>query len=211
MTDNKKPSLLASFTAMKAKPTVTPTPSSVSATTPTSPLAKGMSLLGNHKDTKIVPAAAATPAPAPATKPSLLAGVQAAAQKQAEVEKKAEVIFKELPIDFQELLDSFDSYMAASAGIDTLTLDTPRAYVKRIMTDLKEHPEFDGLFMDRDVRNVIRLIRALKESALVTIDDKKVKAERKASNAKAKVNRFGNIDNIVLDLSGVSEMGIEDL
>lgn len=125
---------------------------------------------------------------------------KAVAKKKAEEQDYAH-LFEEAPIDFQDLLNRFDSLLERDNGVSMMNIDLCRSYVKRIMVDLKEHPEYDGLIIDRDVHNVIKFIRSIKESAAQTVIEKKAKAEKTAATKAAKKNRFGDLSNVNLDFT----------
>lgn len=144
-----------------------------------------------------------------APKASLLAASKAASEARAEAENKSKILFSEEPVDYQLLLDNFDSLMSNSAGIDISNIDMIRSYVKRIMKDLKANPEFDKLFMDRDAHNVIKLIRHLQESGKEVIEAKKVKATKAVANKIAKAGRFGDMSKFDLSFDD-SPNSVED-
>ena len=116
------------------------------------------------------------------------------------------MLFRELPMDFKELLDSFDAAMVRDKGITDFNLDLSRAYVKRIMVDLKENPEFDGLMIDRDVHNIMTFIRAVHERARIGVVEKKEKAATKTKKVPAS-KRF-NLDDKVLDLGALGDIDL---
>lgn len=215
MTESKKPSLLSTLAAATKQKEQVNAGTESESPRPISRLealkAKAASKTTGNESNNALATVSTAIAPAPKVS-SLLATTKRAAEDKAESDRKAEVIFKELPIDFQELTNNFDELLAKSAGVTMVNVDTARAYVKRIMTDLKEHPEYDGLLIDRDVHNVIKFIRSLKETAMDTVEVKRDKAAKSESRAKGKKNRFGNMDGLVLDLDAAQPVNsIEDL
>lgn len=147
--------------------------------------------------------------PSPA-KGALLAGVQKAKENQEKAQADMAYIFNEMPVDFKELLDRFDTLLKRDTGINDFNIDMIRAYVKRIMMDLREHPEYDGLVIDRDVRNVIAFIRSTKEKAIEAASEKKEKSEKKKANAGKSKNRFGDVGGFI-DFGPTGPGGIAEL
>ncbi len=89
--------------------------------------------------------------------------------------------------DVRNLCDSIDT-MIEGFG-DKLAgppLIQVRGYVQSLMVTLKSHPEFDSVLIDKDVRNVMRFIRAVRGEALASREIKEVKREIKTIKAKAK-------------------------
>lgn len=134
------------------------------------------------------------------TKPSLLASV-AAREKTEKAKQDYEHLFQEIPQDFQKTLDVFDELMNRDQGSIDFNLDRARDFVKKIMMELKENPaEYDGMIIDRDVRNIIDYQRRLKAQAQALIVDKTEKAAKRAAKPKP-ASRF-NMDFANLDLGG---------
>lgn len=156
----------------------------------------------------IQPVAGATAAVA--AKPSLLAAV-AARERSEQAKHDFEHLFTKIPENFQDRLDLFDTLMKQDQGEIDFNLDRARDFVKRIMIDLRENPEYDGMIIDRDIHNIIAYQRRLKALAREVIGEKTVKAAKKAAKPKA-ASRFSiDIDSIDLtaqpktlkDLSGL--------
>lgn len=131
----------------------------------------------------------------------LLASVAKASQR---IEAKAvdtDYLFDEEPKDFRSILDRFDQLIKRDSGIDDFNVDTCRAYVKRIYTDLDTQPELAGLMIPGDTANVIHFIRIMRERALDSGVKKVEKAAKKATTAKG-VNRFSD-KALQLDLNSL--------
>ena len=143
-------------------------------------------------------------------KGSLLAGIQKATERAEARKEDHHYLFAEVPDDFQELLNRFDNLLIRDGQIDLSNIDTCRAYVKKIMVDLKENPEYDNLIIDRDVRNVIMFIRSVKDTAIQELNTKKEKGTKRKANAAAKkVSRFGDVGT--LDLNALdTPLSLED-
>lgn len=79
-----------------------------------------------------------------------------------------------------ELIESHDQLVGPS-------LITLRGYVQTLMVTLKTRPEFDEIIIDKDVRNVMKFIRSVRETALATrevkITKKAVRETKAAKNA----------------------------
>jgi len=215
MTESKKPSLLTTLAAKVKQDARPDSERDIESSKPLTRLqalkAKAASSSAKSESSEYMERLPSSVASAKRV-PSLLATAQKASEDKAESDRKAEVIFRELPIDFKELTNNFDDLLAKSAGITMVNIDTARAYVKRIMTDLKEHPEYDRLLIDRDVHNIIKFVRSLKETALETVEVKRDKSAKAESRAKGRKNRFGDTAGLILDLDSSAPInGIEDL
>lgn len=81
---------------------------------------------------------------------------------------------------FKAKLDKLDSLIIAGQGIDMLSLDTARAYVRDIFVEVQQNPEYDSLLVDRDVHNVMMFVQASTLVAGMDIKKKQVKAEVRA-------------------------------
>jgi hypothetical protein len=65
----------------------------------------------------------------------------------------------------------------AGAALEGPSLITVRNYVQTLMVTLKTRPEFDSVIIDKDVRNIMKFIRATREEALAL---REVKTTKKA-------------------------------
>lgn len=81
---------------------------------------------------------------------------------------------------FQERLNHLDTLIQADLKISAFSFDLVKSHVRQIMIDLKEQPELDSCLIDRDVHNILRFIRSVKDTALETHVVKKTKKEAKA-------------------------------
>ena len=148
----------------------------------------------------------------PKVNPLALAASRAAESRKSETQDFSYLI-TEPPKDFKELTDRFDMLMARDTGITDFNIDGIRSYVQRIMVDLKEQPELDGMLTDKTVAGIIRFIRATRERAIETVVKKSDAAVKKASKAKPS-SRFGDTA-LSLDLTAlptdIKSMGDWDL
>lgn len=85
------------------------------------------------------------------------------------------------PEGFQALLDRLDGLIIEGQGVSVLTLDTARHYVKDIYTELAQFPEFDPIFKDRDMHNVMSFVQRSTIQAKEVVAKKQVKAETRAA------------------------------
>lgn len=148
-----------------------------------------------------------------APKPSGILSAVAAGRERAEAAKaEHDYLFDEVPKDFQDVLDRFDKIMLRDQGDIDVDLPHMRNYVMRIMTDLRENPEFDGLIIDRDVHNIIAFMRRVKGEALVIADQKATKSAKSKAKPKAS-NRFAmDLDTFDLGASPAQpKLTVEDL
>ena len=106
---------------------------------------------------------------------------------------------------FQERLDLLDSLIQADLKISKFSFDSVRMHVRQIMIDLKEQPELDSCLIDRDVHNILRFIRTVKDTALETHVVKKVKKETKAK--KGGVGDFRiSLGSLPVNLKALSQL-----
>lgn len=145
---------------------------------------------------------------APAPKKSLLAAI--AAREQTERAKENfDHLFEAIPEDFQQKLDFFDELMSRDQGSLDFNLNRARDFVKKIMIELKENPEYDGMIIARDVHNIIAFQRRLKDAAQATISTKVEKAAKKAAKPKG-ADRF-SLDLDSIDLGAKPPKSLQDL
>jgi hypothetical protein len=83
-------------------------------------------------------------------------------------------------LGFKERLDELDRLCMSELGLSPYTIDTVRGHVKVIMTDLLQQPELDSILIDRDVHNVMKFIRYVKEDAQASKESITAKRETKA-------------------------------
>ena len=84
---------------------------------------------------------------------------------------------------FKDKMEALDALISADNGINTFTIDDIRRYVKDIMVTLHREPELDAILIDRDVHNILRFIRYVKDQAFdgaVTAQEKRVAKVKKA-------------------------------
>ena len=87
---------------------------------------------------------------------------------------------------FKLTLDLLDARLTEiGGGLDAFNIDSVRSIISRIMIDLKEHPDYDGLYLgDRDVHNIMAFMYRVKERAQESNDKKVVNAEKKVTKIK---------------------------
>lgn len=156
--------------------------------------------------TAVVP----TPSVGAAKPAGLLAGLASGREKAEALKAEHDYLFEEVPKDFKETLDRFDMIMQRDQGDIDFDLPHMRNYVMRIMVDLKENPEYDGLIIDRDVHNIIAFMRRLKGQAITIANEKTTKAQAKASKPKVGARFAMDFDNIDL-MATKTPASLEDL
>lgn len=82
---------------------------------------------------------------------------------------------------FKQKLDDFDALVSAASGIGKTEIDGARMYVSTIMTELKEHPEYEPILIDRDVHNVMLFVQASRNMATANFVVQKEKAAKRVS------------------------------
>lgn len=75
----------------------------------------------------------------------------------------------------RQLCDEIDTLIESHDQLVGPGLVTLRGYVQTLMVTLKARPEFDEIIIDKDVRNVMRFIRTVREQALATREVKVIK------------------------------------
>lgn len=166
---------------------------------------------GSNKDSGVQQST--TNAAAPVAKKNLLTSTLTAVREKAEADKADhEYLFAPIPKDFQEVLNRFDDMMQRDHGILQIDLVRCRDFVKKIMIDLKENPEYDGLIIDRDVHNIIKFQRMLKSQAEEAVVVKTEKAAKRETKAKVKgAGRFAaDMDSFDLN-APIKPKSIQDL
>lgn len=107
------------------------------------------------------------------------------------------------PESVRELCDRLDAMIGDKAAPDLQgpSLIEIRNYVQTLMITLKSRPEFDSVIIDKDVRNVMKFIRATRQEALELRDIKTVKkatrSVKKESTAK-KAKGFESAFNAIM-------------
>lgn len=81
--------------------------------------------------------------------------------------------------EIDSMIGNFDNLLVGPSLIQL------RGYVMTLMVTLKQNPEFDSVMIDKDVRNVMRVIRSIREEALASRSIKEVKREVKKAKASA--------------------------
>jgi len=110
----------------------------------------------------------------------------------------------------RELCDTLDAMMESE---NAATLQGPklidiRNYVQTLMITLKARPEFDSVIIDKDVRNVMKFIRATREEALALREVKVVKkATRSAKKETTSVKNKGFEDAFKNIMFGAPNLG----
>lgn len=91
--------------------------------------------------------------------------------------------------EVRALCDRVDELIESNDQLAGPPLFELRNHVQRLMVTLKERPEFDGIVLDKDIRNVMKFIRATREEALqlreIKTEKKSVRAVKKESTTKA--------------------------
>lgn len=99
------------------------------------------------------------------------------------------------PAGFRTLLDQFQKQMEGE--VDAITLGFARSCVKRIMIELKENPEYDGILTDTDVRGIFMFLRQTVTYA----------AAQGTQKVEKKVKREAKKASIVIDIPDISALG----
>lgn len=99
---------------------------------------------------------------------------------------------------FRTIADALDSTISTDGRVDHLNLMTVRNYVTALMVTLRTNPEYSGILLDQDVRNILSFARQLYAEAESAADMKaatKQASKSKAASAGAKrVNRTRGSD-----------------
>lgn len=105
---------------------------------------------------------------------------------------------------FKFTLDILDAKLTEiGGGLDKFNIDSVRSIVSRIMIDLKEHPDYDGLYLgDRDVHNIMSFMYKVRDIAQESNVKKVTKVEAKVQKQSKKAAIALSLDNLSLgDLS----------
>ena len=102
---------------------------------------------------------------------------------------------------FKFTLDLLDAKLTEIHGrMDNFNIDSIRSIVSRIMIDLKEHPDYEGLYLgDRDVHNIMAFMYSVREQAVESNVKKVVKAETKSKKNEKKSALALSLDNISME------------
>lgn len=122
---------------------------------------------------------------------SLTPATQPKTQLASKVEARTEQLILESGKSVRELCDQVDHVMAEDKQLSMADYATIRGYVMQLMITLKSRPEFESLLIDKDVRNVMRFLRATREEAMALRD---VKTEKKATRGvkKERTTKIGS-------------------
>lgn len=94
-----------------------------------------------------------------------------------------------------ELCERIDRLIVGNENLVGPSLGETRNYVQQLMITLKSRPEFDSVVLDKDVKNVMRFIRATREEALALREIKTVKKVTRATNKEKKANGLKGIES----------------
>lgn len=153
------------------------------------------------------PKPAETPAPAaPAVTPAVAmhkADPALIPREQNPNDLEAQEEIANGPMGFQDRLDKIDLIMSQRAGITDFNYGVVRQHVKVIMVEMKENPELDSMFADRDAHNFMRFIRHTSQygkqelAATAERKEKKLKKPRVTRVNTDKMNAmFGDFGNM---------------
>jgi hypothetical protein len=112
-----------------------------------------------------------------------------------------EVEIESSPEGMRAKLDRLDRLIIAGSGVDQTSIDTARNYVQDIMIELKTHPEYSGVLVDKDVHNVMSFVRASMNLAQKTFTE--VANKRTAKEMKPKKT------NTKFDFTGLGDPSLE--
>lgn len=82
--------------------------------------------------------------------------------------------------------------LANEIGISQINIDAARGYLKEVMVELKVHPEYESILIDKDVHNIMKFVRA--SQTKVGAEREKLTQKRTASAAKAMTAPKFNLD-----------------
>lgn len=116
-----------------------------------------------------------TPAPTPVPEP-------------AQPLNKVPVVSSTGPMGFDQKLRQLDALIGEVMRIPQTDLDHTRNYVAEIMTELKIHPEYEGMVRASDIRNLMKFVQSSSSQATnqfakaAESKEKKATAKRKAAS-----------------------------
>lgn len=88
------------------------------------------------------------------------------------------------PAGVRELLDEVDRLVTSDEKMPSgLHLPFLRDYVRQLMITLKEHSEYESIFLDKDIHNVMKVVRALRREAMEVLETRKVKRATREAKA----------------------------
>lgn len=106
----------------------------------------------------------------------LEAQTEATSKEERSVKALDEAAILEGPAGVRQLCDEVDRLMTDPAiGLSHLSMPTIREYCRRLMITLKNHPEYDSVILDKDVRNMMAFIQATRVNAVHTRQQKVAK------------------------------------
>lgn len=118
------------------------------------------------------------------------------------IEPEEDVEIESGPEGMRVKLDRLDKMIIANSGIDQMSVDTARKYVQDIMIELKTHPEYMGVLVDKDIHNVMTFVRESMNLAQKTFQEVANKRQTKAiKDSKKPQTKF--------DLSGLGDMSLD--
>lgn len=105
---------------------------------------------------------------------------------------------------FKDKMEALDALISADNGINQFTIDDIRRYVKEIMVTLHREPELDAILIDRDVHNILRFIRFVKDQAF---DGATATQEKRVVRVKKAIGTAKNNEMLGKLLGGFSLTG----
>jgi hypothetical protein len=94
----------------------------------------------------------------------------------------------------RQLCDRIDSLIEGNDALAGPALIETRNYVQQLMITLKSRPEFDSVLIDKDVRNVMKFIRATRHETLELREIKTVKKATRAANKEKKQSSLSGME-----------------
>lgn len=103
-----------------------------------------------------------------------------------DAKQEAERLLLDSPDAVRRICDAADALIESNPDLVGPPLFELRNYVERLMVTLKQRPEFDSVIIDKDVRNIMKFIRATRGEALLLREVKTVKKATKAAKKETK-------------------------
>lgn len=143
-------------------------------------------------------------------------------ERQSNLNVEAARLGKKMQLDsidsVRSLCDALDARLEAIGGaaLEGPALSDTRNYVQSLMVTLKTRPEFAEVVIAKDIRNVMKFIRATRQEALELRELKLVKKSTRAANAEKKAkgkpsqSAFAKAFSNVMGIPDFSKLGQGD-
>lgn len=120
-------------------------------------------------------------------------------QELARIDQLEAAAKKEKP-SLEDRIARLDALISAETGLNITTIDQARGYVKDIMIALRDEPGLDALLIDRDVHNILAVMRNIRFDAAAAMAAGAAKSEKRATKKSEKEKKLAFLEEDFADI-----------